>query len=141
MSHYFNGVGAYFDRLAKAKLRNPKPGAEYERLLAEWLEKDKFAKDTFRTLTANPDTAGDYDYRKAVIKPIELAMDVVWKQLFCKHKQIDSIGGQRFVCGGFFDNEHDICRECGAEGVAGIDFHKKIITSKAAKSNYVQEIP
>lgn len=140
MGRHFNGWGAFHERLRVAELRNPKIAVLYNRLLDEMLEKEKIGNRLFGTLSANPDWHGWYEYEKREIKPINDQIHIVWNQLFCKHKRVETCGHEYLSGGEREDDYRDVCLDCGAEGMFGVDFGKKL-SKKGGESCLKNQLP
>ena len=127
MGHYFNGIGNYFNRLEKAKERNPKIAREYEAVLDELVEKTRFA-DTAFGWQGTVDHDGYVNYKREVIDPLQDKLDLLRDQLYCKHPaaSIFPISTTQYTNGIMEYDEHDQCLVCGAEGSFRINFGKVI---------------
>lgn len=138
MGHYFNGIGNYFNRLEKAKERNPKIAREYESVLDELVEKQRFA-DTAFGWRGTVDHDGWVNFTRTVVAPIQDKVDLLRDQLYCKHPPVSvvPVGVAQYTGDGLNYDEHDQCLVCGAEGSFGINFgkvvHRKSIAANIAE--------
>ena len=114
MTYHYNGWGRFFEQLERAKLKNPKPAAEYAKVSEELRLKEEYARHTFHTLAVYPNYPAYYEFRDREIRPLEARSAILWKQLHCKHELVAPWQGTQ------------ICSDCFAQGVLGVDFGVKL---------------
>ena len=114
MTYHYNGWGRFFEQLERAKLKNPKVAAEYEKASVELREKEEFARHTFHTLAVYPNYPDYYVFRDREIRPLEERTSILWKQLHCKHEHVGPW------------KKAQICNDCMVQGIYGTDFGVKL---------------
>lgn len=116
MSNNFHNWGAFQDRVNKAKMLNPKIAKRYEEVGEEIAEKERLYRQAFpiNLRTTDPDVSAlAWQFRLDNIKPLEREHQMLWNQMFCKHKHTHVEGG--FHYGAIEDDIKEFCDDCGLE--------------------------
>ena len=115
MTYHYNGWGRFFEQLERAKLKNPKPAAEYAKVSEELRLKEEYASHTFHTLAVYPNYPAYYEFRDREIRPLELKTSILCRQLHCKHATVIKLS-----------DSTDACIYCQVQGILGVDFGVKL---------------
>lgn len=128
MSNHFNGWGSYFDRLERAKRKNPRAAEEYQKLadvrdFHEAMATQAWGRDG--SFDHYKNCADWRDYMKKNVWSLNDRLEFFWRQLFCKHLNVVRDG-----------DAYHTCKDCGASGVYGIDFGVTIRRTKKSERKF-----